>query len=68
MPFARQCEIARLESLTRQRPKSADAQGRTVRHLGSKIKGAVHAGVLPTHRSGPWGTRGQIANAVHSKR
>ncbi len=26
---------------------------RTVRHLGSKIKGAVHAGVLPTHRSGP---------------
>ncbi len=26
---------------------------RTVRHPGSKIKGAVHAGVLPTHRSGP---------------
>ncbi len=26
---------------------------RTVRHLGSKIKGAVHAGVLPTHMSGP---------------
>jgi hypothetical protein len=25
----------------------------TVRHLGSKIKGAVHAGVLLTHRSGP---------------
>jgi hypothetical protein len=24
----------------------------TVRHVGSKIKGAVHAGVLPTHRSG----------------
>jgi len=32
VPFARQCEVARLESLTRQRPKSADAQGRTVRH------------------------------------
>jgi len=30
---------------------------RAVRHLGSKIKGAVHAGVLPTHKSGPWGTR-----------
>jgi hypothetical protein len=26
---------------------------RTVRHLGSKIKGAVHSGVLPTHGSGP---------------
>ena len=26
---------------------------RAVRHLGSKIKGAVHAGVLPTHKSGP---------------
>ena len=25
----------------------------TIRHLGSKIKGAVHAGVLPTHRTGP---------------
>src|SRR5713226_4446545 len=25
----------------------------TVRHLGSRIKGAVHAGVLPTHRAGP---------------
>ena len=25
----------------------------TVRHLGLKIKGAVHAGVLPAHRSGP---------------
>jgi hypothetical protein len=25
----------------------------TVRHPGSKIKGAIHAGVLPTHRSGP---------------
>jgi len=30
---------------------------RTVKHLGSKIKGAVRAGVLPTHRSGPWGPR-----------
>ena len=28
----------------------------TVRHLGLKIKGAVHAGVLPAHRSGPRGT------------
>jgi len=26
---------------------------RTVRDLGLKIKGAVHAGVLPAHRSGP---------------
>ena len=26
---------------------------RTVRHLGLKIKGAVHAGALPAHRSGP---------------
>jgi len=26
---------------------------RTVRHLGSKIKGAVHAGVLLALRSGP---------------
>ena len=38
VPFARQCEIARLESLTRQRSKSADAQGRTVRHRKSQSR------------------------------
>ena len=32
MSVARQCEITRLESLSRQRPKPVDAQGRTVRY------------------------------------
>jgi hypothetical protein len=39
---------------TTAQPIYQDAHGpRTVMHLGSKIKGAVHAGVLPTHGSGP---------------
>jgi hypothetical protein len=36
---ARQSEITRPESLSRQPRKPADAQGRTVRHHGSKITG-----------------------------
>ncbi len=41
----------RLKSLTAlAQPIYQHAHGpRTMRHLGSKIKGAVHAGVLPTH-------------------
>jgi len=44
-----------LNSLTAiAQPLCQHAHGpRAVRHLGSKIKGAVHAGVLPTHKSGP---------------
>jgi hypothetical protein len=43
----------RLNSLTAiAQPINQHAHGpRTVRHLGLKIKGAVHAGVLPAHRS-----------------
>ncbi len=45
----------RLNSLTALAPPIYQhAHGpRTVRHLGLKIKGAVNAGVLPAHRSGP---------------
>ena len=45
----------RLNSLTAlAQPIYQHAHGpRTVRHLGLKIKGAVHARVLPTHRPGP---------------
>ena len=45
----------RLNSLTAiAQPIYQHAHGpRTVRQLGLKIKGAVHAGVLPAHRSGP---------------
>jgi hypothetical protein len=53
-PFQVDCGH-RLNSLTViAQPIYQHAHGpRTVRHAGSKIKGAVHAGVLPTHRSGP---------------
>ena len=47
--------VRRLNSLTRiAQPIYQQAHGPgTVRHLGSKIKGAVDAGVQPTHKPGP---------------
>jgi hypothetical protein len=46
-----QREITALQLVATQRPNSTDAQGRTVRHPGSKITGR---GALP-HRTGPSG-------------
>src|SRR6266550_7575458 len=58
----------RLNSLTAlAQPIYQHAHGpRTVRYLGLKIKGAVHARVLPTHRPGPWATGFTSRAAVSS--